>query len=115
MVRELPGLSHFDVSSWNALAAPGKTPQAVVDRLGAEVAKVLPAPDRVQRPAGFKVHAKASTPAQLAQRLDADIQRWTEVIRKAGLTQQLSAPPTKAWGMPAQSSGTPSDACHWYC
>jgi tripartite-type tricarboxylate transporter receptor subunit TctC len=88
VVRELPGLSNFDVSSWNALAAPGKTPKAVVDKLSAEVAKVLAAPDMVQRLAGFNVQAKASTPAQLAQWLDADIKRWTEVIQKAGIPQQ---------------------------
>lgn len=88
VVRELPGLSNFDVSSWNALAAPGKTPKAVVDKLSAEVAKVLTAPDMVQRLAGFNVEAKASTPAQLAQWLDADIKRWSEVIQKAGIPQQ---------------------------
>ncbi len=87
-VRELPGLSNFNVSSWNALAAPGKTPKAVVDRLSQEVAKVLAQPEMVQRLAGFNVQAKASTPAQLAQLLDNDIRRWSEVISKAGLTPQ---------------------------
>jgi tripartite-type tricarboxylate transporter receptor subunit TctC len=88
VVRELPGLSNFDVSSWNALAAPGKTPKAVVDKLSAELAKVLTAPDMVQRLAGFNVEAKASTPAQLAQWLDTEIKRWSEVIQKAGIPQQ---------------------------
>jgi tripartite-type tricarboxylate transporter receptor subunit TctC len=87
-VRELPGLSNFNVSSWNALAAPGKTPKAVVDRLSQEVAKVLAQPEMVQRLAGFNVQAKASTPAQLAQLLDSDIKRWSDVITKAGLTPQ---------------------------
>jgi tripartite-type tricarboxylate transporter receptor subunit TctC len=88
VVRELPGLSSFNVSSWNALAAPGKTPQSVVNRLSAEVAKVLAEPEMVQRLAGFNVQAKASTPTQLAQLLDADIKRWSEVIQKAGIAQQ---------------------------
>jgi tripartite-type tricarboxylate transporter receptor subunit TctC len=88
VVRELPGLSGFNVSSWNALAAPGKTPQAVVERLSAEVAKVLAEPEMVQRLAGFNVQAQASTPTQLAQLLDADIKRWSEVIQKAGIPQQ---------------------------
>jgi tripartite-type tricarboxylate transporter receptor subunit TctC len=87
-VRELPGLSNFNVSSWNALAAPGKTPKAVVDRLSQEVAKVLAQPEMVQRLAGFNVQAKANTPAQLAQLLDSDIKRWSDVITKAGLTPQ---------------------------
>jgi len=85
-VRELPGLSNFNVSSWNALAAPAKTPKAVVDRLSQELAKILAQPELVQRLAGFNVQAKASTPAQLAQLLDSDIKRWSEVIVKAGLT-----------------------------
>jgi tripartite-type tricarboxylate transporter receptor subunit TctC len=88
VVRELPGLSNFNVSSWNALAAPGKTPQAVVQRLNAEVVKVLADPAMVQRLAGFNIQAQASTPSQLAQLLDSDIQRWTEVIQKAGIAQQ---------------------------
>jgi tripartite-type tricarboxylate transporter receptor subunit TctC len=88
VVRELPGLSNFNVSSWNALAAPGKTPRDVVDRLSAEVAKVLADPEMVQRLAGFNVEAKASSPAQLAQLLDSDIKRWGEVIQKAGIPQQ---------------------------
>jgi tripartite-type tricarboxylate transporter receptor subunit TctC len=88
VVRELPGLSNFNVSSWNALAAPGKTPKAVVDRLSTELAKVLADPAMVQRLAGFNVQAQSSTPGQLAQLLDSDIKRWTEVIQKAGIAQQ---------------------------
>jgi tripartite-type tricarboxylate transporter receptor subunit TctC len=88
VVRELPGLSSFNVSSWNALAAPGKTPPAVVARLNAEVVKVLADPAMVQRLAGFNVQAQSSTSGQLAQLLDADIKRWSEVIQKAGIPQQ---------------------------
>ena len=88
VVRELPGLSSFNVSSWNALAAPGKTPKDVVDRLSVEVAHVLADSEMVQRLAGFNVEAKASSPAQLAQLLDSDIKRWGEVIQKAGIPQQ---------------------------
>jgi tripartite-type tricarboxylate transporter receptor subunit TctC len=85
-VRELQGLSNFNVSSWNALAAPAKTPKAAIDRLSQELSKILAQPEMIQRLAGFNVQAKASTPAQLAQLLDNDIKRWAEVIAKAGLT-----------------------------
>ena len=87
-LRELPGLSNFNVASWNALAAPGKTPKPVVDRLSAEVAKALAQPDMVQRLAGFNVQAKSSTPTQLAQWLDREMVRWTDVIQRAGIPQQ---------------------------
>jgi tripartite-type tricarboxylate transporter receptor subunit TctC len=59
-----------------------------VKRLNQEAAKVLAQPEMVQRLAGFNVQAKASSPAQLAQLLDSDIKRWSEVIAKAGLTPQ---------------------------
>ena len=85
-VRELQGLINFNVSSWNALAAPAKTPKAAIDRLSQELSKILAQPEMIQRLAGFNVQAKASTPAQLAQLLDSDIKRWAEVITKAGLT-----------------------------
>jgi len=87
-VRELPGLSNFNVSSWNALAAPAKTPKTVIDRLNTEITKVLAQPDMAQRLASFNVHASASTPGQLAQMLDSDIKRWSEVITKAGISPQ---------------------------
>ncbi len=87
-LRELPGLSNFNVSSWNALAAPGKTPRAVVERLSSEVGKVLAQPDMVKRLADLGIQAKASTPAQLGQLLDREIVRWSEVISKAGIAQQ---------------------------
>ena len=87
-VRELPGLSNFNVSSWNALAAPAKTPKNVIDRLQTELGKILAEPEMVQRLAGFNVQAQSSTPGQLAQLLDSDIKRWTEVIQKAGIPQQ---------------------------
>ena len=87
-LRELPGLSNFNVSSWNALAAPGKTPRAVVERLSGDVAKVLAQPDMTKRLADLGIQAKASTPAQLGQLLDREIVRWSEVISKAGIAQQ---------------------------
>ena len=87
-VRELPGLSHFNVSSWNALAAPSKTPPATLDRLSAQVTQALNTPELVQRLASFNVQAKHSTPKQLAQLLDSDIRRWSEVIQKAGIAPQ---------------------------
>lgn len=86
VVRELPGLSNFNVSSWNALAAPAKTPKTIIERLNAEVTRILSMPEIVQKLASFHVQARHSTPAQLAQLLDTDIRRWSEVIQKAGLT-----------------------------
>jgi len=85
-VRELPGLSNFQVSSWNAIAAPAKTSPAVVARLHSELAEILREPETVQRLASFNVQARSSSPAQLGQWLEREIARWREVIERAGLT-----------------------------
>ncbi|MEY2734672.1 MAG: hypothetical protein RLZ58_81 [Pseudomonadota bacterium] len=86
--RELPGLSSFNVSSWNALAAPGRTPAAAIDRLQRDTARLLATPEMRAKLAGFNVKAQASTPAQLAQLLDSEIRRWSGVIESAGIPKQ---------------------------
>jgi len=85
-LRELPGLSNFRVASWNALAAPAKTPRTVVARLHAELVEILREPEMVQRLASFQVQAQSSSPAQLGQWLEREIVRWQEVIERAGLS-----------------------------
>ena len=87
-LRELPGLSQFQVASWNALAAPAKTPRAVIERLHSELAMVLQEPEMVQRLAHLQVRAQASTPAQLTALLEREIARWREVIERAGIAVQ---------------------------
>jgi tripartite-type tricarboxylate transporter receptor subunit TctC len=88
LVSSLEGLGSFHVASWNALAAPAKTPAAVITRLNQEAQKALSHPDVKKRLADLSVVAKHSSPEQLARWLDADIVRWSGVIQKAGIAQQ---------------------------
>lgn len=88
VVRDLPGMSSINISSWNALAAPARTPRSVIDRLNREVSAALAAPDVRKRLADLSVRPRASTPDYLARLLDADIHRWSEVIQRAGIARQ---------------------------
>jgi tripartite-type tricarboxylate transporter receptor subunit TctC len=81
-------LKGFDVSSWNALAAPKGTPKDVVDRLNAELGKALATADLKKRLADQGVVAKHSTPDQLARLLDQEIKRWSGVIEQARIPRQ---------------------------
>jgi tripartite-type tricarboxylate transporter receptor subunit TctC len=81
----VPGLV---AGSWNALAAPAGTPPAVIERLHLEITKALKNPDLLQRLRNLNVDARASTPAQTAALLAADIQRWSEVIERVGIPKQ---------------------------
>jgi tripartite-type tricarboxylate transporter receptor subunit TctC len=82
------GVKDLVASSWNALAAPAKTPRAVVDRLARDVATALASADVKQKLASLNVDAQASTPEQAADLLATDIKRWTGVIDRAGIPRQ---------------------------
>ncbi|MBP6894983.1 tripartite-type tricarboxylate transporter receptor subunit TctC [Pseudacidovorax sp. 1753] len=78
-----PAFAQMNLSSWNGLAAPAKTPPAVVDRLSKEIQAALAKPELVQRLRDLNLTARSSTPQQARDFLAADIQRWSDVIAKA--------------------------------
>jgi tripartite-type tricarboxylate transporter receptor subunit TctC len=87
-VAESAGLKGFSVSSWNALAAPAKTPREIVTRLAHETRQVLESAEVKRQLADLNVQARASSPEQLAALLDNEIRRWGEVIARAGIPRQ---------------------------
>ena len=87
--RETGGpLAGFNVTSWNGLAVPAKTPPEVVARLSRAVQQALAQPDVAKRLLELNQVAQGSTPAQLRERLEADIARWGEVIARARIPRQ---------------------------
>jgi tripartite-type tricarboxylate transporter receptor subunit TctC len=81
-------LAKFEAASWNGLAAPAKTPAAVVERLNREVNAALATPALRQKLAALDIEARGSTPQQLGQLLAGETKRWAEVIRQANIPQQ---------------------------
>ena len=79
------GVANFDVSSWNALAAPTKTPKEVIARLNKEVQAALAHPDVKKKLFDLNVSARGSTPEKLGELLGSEIKRWGEVITKSGV------------------------------
>jgi tripartite-type tricarboxylate transporter receptor subunit TctC len=82
------GVPNYAVSSWNALAAPARTPRAVIDRLNQAALEALKLPDVQQRLTGLGVRPQGSTPEQLGSLLAGEIKRWGEVIRAAKIEPQ---------------------------
>jgi tripartite-type tricarboxylate transporter receptor subunit TctC len=87
-VKDAARLPGFSVASWNALAAPAKTPREIVQRLNREVQTAINSADVKKRLAELGVDARSSTPEQLATLLDAEIKRWSEVIVRAKVPRQ---------------------------
>jgi len=83
-VKEAGGnLANFNVSSWNGLSVPAKTPREVVQRLSRELQTILALPDVKKRLMELSLYAQGSTPEQAAELLNQDIKRWGEVIAKS--------------------------------
>lgn len=82
------GLPSFVASSWNALAAPAKTPKDVIARLNKDIALALNNPDIKKKLHDLNVEANPSTPEQAAALLGSEIKRWGDVIVRAKVPTQ---------------------------
>ncbi len=90
--RSLPGVPTFReqgfdlvVTEWYGLLAPAGTPKPIVDKLNAEMRRIL-ALDLGERVAAIDVGA--SSPDELRTFIRSEIDRWSPVIKKLGLKAQ---------------------------
>jgi tripartite-type tricarboxylate transporter receptor subunit TctC len=82
---ESGGMPGFEVDLWYAMLAPARTPREVIDKLNGELRAVL-AMDAIRaKLASQGLQLEASTPEQLAEVLRADIDKWSKVIKTAGI------------------------------
>lgn len=81
------GVPGYNVTSWNGIFAPAGTPQPVVDTLNQATRAAVAEPDVKEKFAKLGVRAEASSPDELMQRLKSDIEKWSAVIKKAGIPQ----------------------------
>jgi tripartite-type tricarboxylate transporter receptor subunit TctC len=79
------GFPGFEVTAWNALYAPRGTPKAVVDRLNAEVTRILAEPETRQRLLQIGFEPAAGSPDELAAFEKRERDKWGPLIKAAGL------------------------------
>ena len=79
------GVPGFEVSSWQAVFAPAGTPKPIVDRLNAEIGKVLRMPDVVARLEELGMDPSAGTPQQLGDYQKAEVAKWAKVVKSANI------------------------------
>jgi len=82
------GVPGYDVTGWNALAAPAATPPEVVALLNRHMNTVMSMPDVKKRLLDLGTDAYAGTAEELRVRLNADIAKWAAVIKQVGIAQQ---------------------------
>ena len=79
------GLEGYEIVGWNGLFLPAGTPNAIVTRLHTETVKALATADIKERLSGVGAEGVGSTPAQFATFMKAEIKKWAQVARDAGL------------------------------
>jgi tripartite-type tricarboxylate transporter receptor subunit TctC len=79
------GLGNFDVTTWYGILAPAGTPRPIVLRLNAELVKVMRDAEMKERLATMATDPLTSTPEEFGAYIQAEIAKWGDVIRKAGL------------------------------
>jgi len=82
-LAEAVGIRDIDTDIWYGLYAPAKTPGAIVDRVNADVNRLLKLPDVVDTLAKQGLQPTGGPPAALEQLTRSDLERWSVVVREA--------------------------------
>jgi tripartite-type tricarboxylate transporter receptor subunit TctC len=81
-------LPDFEVTAWVALFAPAGTPQPMIDALDRETTALLSQPSVAAKLKELGAAPQIRRPAELGKFVSAEIQKWNEVIAKAGIQTQ---------------------------
>ncbi|HEV7800817.1 MAG TPA: tripartite tricarboxylate transporter substrate binding protein [Burkholderiales bacterium] len=79
------GVQGFVVENWQGIVVPAKTPAAIVERLNREIIKVLALPAMIDVLNAQGLDPAGSSPAQFSQLVRSEIDRWTKLVKSAGI------------------------------
>jgi tripartite-type tricarboxylate transporter receptor subunit TctC len=78
------GMPDFEVSSWNGLFAPARTPPDIVARLHQATVKALGLPDVREKLAAQGAEPVGQSPEEFRSYIKSEIDKWGRVIRESG-------------------------------
>ena len=79
------GLKGFESGTWNAIAAPPKTPDAIVAKLNKAITEVLASPEARDHFGKINLNAAGGTPAEAKAFITHETEVWSGVIKAAGV------------------------------
>jgi len=82
LAETLPG---FEAEAWFGIVGPPKTPAAIAEKVGSSVKEVLKMPDVQKRLAELSARSMGLGPAEAAEFMKQETERWGAVIRTAGV------------------------------
>jgi tripartite-type tricarboxylate transporter receptor subunit TctC len=80
------GVPGFEVVSWYGIFLPAKTPPDIINKMSTDTAKVLADPAINSKLDHLGYTVASSTPAELGKLLRSEIDKWSRVIKDAGIT-----------------------------
>lgn len=89
-VPEIPtvaesGLPGFVVTDWQGVLAPARTPPEIVNKLNAEVIRILALPDVKEKLSTAGMELVTDTPQEFANYIRSESDKWTQVVKRAGV------------------------------
>ena len=78
----LPG---FDVSGWNGILAPARTPKAIVTRINRDIATISANPDLKEKSLIHGVELTSNSPEEFGAYLRAQMAQWAKVVKASGM------------------------------
>lgn len=82
------GLPGFEYTTWYGMLVPAGTPEAVVVRLHADIARQVAEPRVAERFSGQGLSVRVTSPQQFGKYLAGEVARWTQVVSAAGIQKQ---------------------------
>lgn len=82
------GLPGFEIEGFLGLLAPTKTPQAVINKLNREIARITKQQDFIDRYVSFGMEPVGSNAQEMDRFTRAQIAKWSKVLKQAGYTPQ---------------------------
>jgi tripartite-type tricarboxylate transporter receptor subunit TctC len=79
------GVKNFESGTWNAIAAPPKTPPSIIAKLNAAINDVLKSPEAQAHFSAINLHAAGGSAAEAKAFITKETQVWGEVIKAAGV------------------------------
>jgi len=79
------GVPHVEIQGYNYVMAPLGTPPAIVARLNRDINELLKTPEVQEELAKRGTTAVGGTPEQLMQKLRSEAEKWTAVVKRAGI------------------------------
>jgi tripartite-type tricarboxylate transporter receptor subunit TctC len=79
------GVAGYQVVSWQGIFVPANTPKEIVQRLNAELVKIINMPDIREKLEGMGVEPVGNTPEEFAAFQKAEVAKWAKVVKDGNI------------------------------